>query len=314
MFRCPGFCALALPLPAACLAALVYSSPALACGATPCSELQDAQPNDADGPVPLNTELRVLYFGTLQGDAGGACDLALTHLRLVPRNGSAIDLEGTLFADPSAQHVWVTAKPAEQLLPNTSYTLQVEEGLTAGSCSCGEDVWVKATSFTTGLEPHVGAPEFSGLNRLRSGTPGQGFTGGCTETNVVPVTLELGMPETRSGLRYDIYVDGVLRQRYVSPSSPGQIETQCTTASGSGALLDGGSQVEVRAVDLAGNESAAHAPLKLTATCEEEAGCALSPGIRSKTPGVLWSLSLALLAVARCRAVRSAPRYAARRP
>jgi hypothetical protein len=147
--------------------------------------------------------------------------------------------------------------------------------------------------------------------------------------------VHLGTPTARSGLRYNIYVDGVLRQRYVSAWTPGpapEIDVQCTVAPGTGALLSGGSQVEVRAVDLAGNESAAHAPFVLSATCQAqvddadlassesapdaaptlpvarpaESGCALLPGMQGRTRGALWAWSLASFGLAlRARRARA---------
>lgn len=47
------------------LATLLDPSPAAACGGLPCAERSETQPADGLTNVPLNTEIRVLYFGAI---------------------------------------------------------------------------------------------------------------------------------------------------------------------------------------------------------------------------------------------------------
>ncbi|HWO12264.1 MAG TPA: hypothetical protein VNN80_22365, partial [Polyangiaceae bacterium] len=157
-----------LPALAAAFSVLSQLEPAHACGALPCAQVSDVLPPDASVGVPLNTELRVLYFGSLESD-DPACSLDLRQMRLLPSEGEPIDLTGSVLERPGGLQAWVVAEPPEPLAPDTTYALQLQLVGGVETCGCGAREWTTVTTFTTGDADDQEAPTFAGIERVSYG-------------------------------------------------------------------------------------------------------------------------------------------------
>ncbi len=268
----------------ACLAlaflagAVGHAGSARACGATPCGQLQEVMPRSGTGDVPLNTEVRLLLFGTLEAYADGIdCDLDVTRLRLVPEAGEVVELTGTLRHRGHSELAWLVAKPADPLLPNTSYEAQARLGAGDDVCGCQEREWTTITAFTTGSSVDDTAPAYAGLPALVYGDYAY-EAGPCGSINHVPawpgVDDTLDQPE---GTRYNVYVDGRLEKPFVQSLWGSPAVAELLVDCGSSQLhfqsrLSPGKTLEIRAVDLAGNESSPNAPIEVPDVCRLASG------------------------------------------
>jgi hypothetical protein len=196
-------------------------------------------------------------------------------MRLLPATGEPLPLRGELLLQAQSSEGWVVAKPAPPLLANMEYELQLEFGAGEDICRCDGREWVTVSTFTSGDSLDDQAPTFSGVT---------GFTYGSRADDSNNCGSQIGMPAVPSFVpakddlpapRYNLYVDGQLTRRYAaglgSAAQP-EIYLDCgwsalTTAT----LLLPGDRLEVRAVDLAGNESASNQALAVNANCSEPA-------------------------------------------
>jgi hypothetical protein len=312
-------------LAAVALAALVHADPALACGALPCAQINDVLPGNGSTGVPLNAELRVLYFGSwaqdLQATACGADPLSI---RLISSGQANIELTATAVQHRSSAEAWAVAKPAAPLLANTEYHLQVRRGDAYGGDFEGAD-WTTVSSFTTGSAADNEAPLFSGADSFRYGDLID-TSSDCGAFKAIPaVPHAIPATDTSPGLRYDIYVNDVLERRYVENlgtlNESSAVYVNCgTTALGTDTLVTPGARVAVRAVDIAGNESAPNAAVEISVSCaprgEVDAGatsemapadpqsaskaaCALSFGVGGRATGRSWLFALLVACWAR---------------
>jgi hypothetical protein len=284
---------------------LAVAERADACGALPCAERQDVQPTTGSTGVPLNTQLRVLYFGSLDPDSeGSGCDLDLRRVRLVPNGGEPMEMVGALSGATASLARWVTAQPPALLSASTEYSVQLALGGGDEACSCAARDWVTVSTFTTGFGSDEMTPSFAGLEPLQYGARSS-IINDCGGSDGAYATAVLDASDASPGLRYNVYVDDVLQTRYVEDPSSAGIFVDC---SGTGSLSAGaltwlrpGERIEVRAVDLAGHESEANEPQWVADVCnpgESEAapaeGCDLSRGEPTRVGAGLWAL-LALL-------------------
>lgn len=248
-------------------------SSAFACGALPCSQINDIQPADGSMGVALNTDLRVLYFGSLAPySEDDSCRADVRSIRLVPSAGAPIQLQGESHGPSSGFETWVVAKPQQPLAANTAYALQLQLGPGRDACRCDEREWVTVSSFTSGAEADGEAPAFAGITGLTYAARATASSN-CGETDGFPALPELtpateGFPE----LRYNVYVNGELAKRYVKAfavdAQPSELFVDCgSTALSTQALVHPGDSIEVRAVDLSGNESAPNEPIEVDVSC-----------------------------------------------
>lgn len=267
LVRC--FLASALALPA-----FFDVSTAFACGPLPCAQLNDIQPADGSTGVALNTELRVLYFGSLEPySEDGSCQAGVENIRLMPSSGEPIQLQGSLHERPSAAESWIVAKLDPPLAANTGYALQLQLGPGRDACRCDEREWVTVSSFTSGVEADREPPAFAGITALTYAARAQGSST-CGETDGFPALPALTtatdvFPEPR----YNVYVNGELARRYVKALSANagfsELFVDCgSTALSTWTLVQPGDGVEVRAVDLSGNESTPNEPIVVDVSCE----------------------------------------------
>lgn len=287
--------------------------PSEACGGLSCAAYDDIQPVDGSNDVPLNPELRVHYFGTLDPAAESVeCDVDLTVLRLQPAEGEPIDVNGTLLEQGDVR-AWLMAKPGEELLPDMQYELQM---LLASNnsdvCDCRDRQWTTVSAFITGEATDEEAPLFAGITEISFGDRIDSDTD-CGRTNGVPILSEaVAATDDSLGVRYNIYADGQLIKSYapdLGTAQRTQIFASCdSTGLNSWAEIDPGAMLEVRAVDLAGNESEENPPLLVDdKVCSPSSsgdappveqtdtkGCSVSVANRADGSGVLLSL-LALI-------------------
>lgn len=260
-----------VPLAGIILSTLVRLAPAWACGALPCAQRDDVQPADGSVGVPRNTELRVLYFGSREYDA--ACDVDLRPMRLAPGAGEPILLTGVAFERPSAAQTWMIARHVEPLAADTSYALQLLLG-GGEACSCEGREWTTVATFTTGPDEDDAKPAFEGLEEVAYGARASDSSD-CGASDRVPVNAGFTPAVDASpGLRYNIYVDGEIANRNVDLEQArqrgGEIFVDCGSASLSTRTdVLPGAALEVRAVDLAGNESAPSQAITLAAVCQD---------------------------------------------
>ena len=252
--------------------AVIRAGHALACGALPCGQLDDVLPPDGSVGLPLNTEIRILYFGALPQPAeGGSCEVDLARLRLVPRGGAAIELTGALLERSGAAQTWVVAKPSAALAANTTYAVQLEMGAGIEVCRCDQREWTTVSTFATGAAADDAAPTFTGVSALSFGERADSSSD-CGESKLIPAAPAFTPASDASpALRYNLYVDGAIAKRYVA-SLTGDTAPELYVDCGTGALTTAtlvapGARLEARAVDIAGNESAANASVAVTATC-----------------------------------------------
>lgn len=264
------------PVLAAALAAAVHPQPAYACGATPCAQVNEIQPPDASVGVPVNTEIRVLYFGVLSNEYfDPTCDLDLRPLRLLPSIGEPIYLTGTVLPRPEAQQAWVIAKHVEPLAANTSYAVQLLLGPGQDPCRCDGREWATVSSFTSGEAEDHEAPTFAGLDRVDYGERLQGSSPCGGDHDFISIDPELTpASDAAPASRYNVYVNGQIAKRYVEEVDPEQYSelfVDCGTTSLSlQTAIAPGASLEVRAVDLAGNESLPNTPITIDdAACDQ---------------------------------------------
>jgi len=226
--------------------------------------------------VPTNTELRVLYFGTLEGYSpdGQGCELPLARMRLIDDAGRAIELDAAT-EEAGAVEVWMVARSAERLRPQTHYDLEVQVGSAGSDCTCGEAAgWTEVSNFTTGEGDDGAPPTFQGIDRMELSTLVDGSSD-CGRTAGFPVEVTFEPADDRSpDVRYDVYVGGQIAARYVA-----SFEYELFVDCGSSALhvatyLSPGARVQVRAVDLAGNASALGPEFVIDADCAAPRGAA----------------------------------------
>jgi hypothetical protein len=281
----------------ACTMILGRAEVAEACGALPCADVQDVQPADTSSGVALDAEIRVRYFGGLDARSVSECGDNLARIRLWPDGAEApIELEGELLTLRHADH-WLVVKPPEPLLPNTAYRLELNVGLGGFACSC-EGKWTSFSSFTTGADVDAGDPELGNVSALGFGERQTGNSD-CGTQDLIPVLPDLDTANDDSpGVRYNVYVDGVLASPFVEnvianeEGSP-EIYLNCgTSALINATLVEPGSLIEIRAVDLAGNESPPTSPVRVPDRCnassdvDSSGGCSLS-AVRGRT-GAAW--------------------------
>jgi hypothetical protein len=270
--------------------ALVYVQPAFACGPTPCAQLNDVQPTDGSVGVALDTEIRVLYFGTLDpASQDTTCDVDLRSMRLLPNSGAPIELSGSWLMQ-SGVEAWIVAKPGTPLAASTEYHVQLQLGHGVDVCGCEEREWTTVASFTSGSAADDEAPGFLGIEALEYGPRYDGDSS-CGYYSGIPASSEVtAEPESFPGLRYNVYVDGEIARRYVEDLRTGEhsanMFVDCgTMALTTGLALNTGSSFEVRAVDLSGNESLPKEPIGIEASCGAtvelpEASPSTSPELR----------------------------------
>jgi hypothetical protein len=298
------------------LASLAVVERADACGALPCAQRQDVQPATGSAGVPLNTELRILYFGSLDPDSeGGGCDLDLRRVRLVPSGGEPTEMMGVLSASSASSTRWLSAQPPSRLEASTEYSVQLALGGGVEACSCEDRRWETVSTFTTGYGSDETAPSFAGIETLQYGARAMNSNDcGVTDSRYATAELEAASDDS-PGLRYNVYVDDVLQTRFVEDPSSAGIYVDCmgsgSLSSGSAIWLRPGERIEVRAVDLAGHESEATQPQVVADVCDAEEsdigpadGCGLSRGEPTRVGAGLWAL-LALLGRRRWNPERS---------
>ena len=253
-----------------------------ACGATPCAFLQTVQPADGTNGVSLDSEIRVRYFGTLD-PAPLECGKELAKVRVLPEGADApIELEGELLSLPERAEGWFVVRPPEPWLPNTRYEVFLDV-LRGDACTCESD-WISVASFTTGSEPDRQAPDKLELFGIAYGERLTG-TSNCGTTDLIPLTPELGsISDDFPGARYNVYVDGVLSGPYrESVVLDGEGAPAIYLDCGAGALTHSilvrpGANLELRAVDLAGNEAAPSEPIRVLDRCAANTGVEASGG------------------------------------
>jgi hypothetical protein len=262
-----------LPALVAGLSVFVRVEPALACGMLPCAQLNGIQPPEGSVGVPLNTEVRVLYFGGLSSYADAqTCDLDLRPIRLLPGTGEPIYLTGTVLPRPATREAWVIAQHVEPLAALTTFAVQILLGEGRDPCRCEALEWTTVSSFTSGTDEDHEAPTFTGLDSLEYGERLQSSNscGGSDQISVFPEFSPV--TDTTPAPSYNIYVDGQIAQRYVEEldfGQYGQIVVECgPSALTTLTAVTPGASVEVRGVDLAGNESPPNTPLTIEATCD----------------------------------------------
>jgi hypothetical protein len=257
------------PIFAAALAATVHVQPARACGATPCAQVREIQPPEGSVDVPLNTEIRVLYFGMLSNEYfDPSCDVDLRPMRLQPDGGGdAIYLTGTVLPPPAAQQAWVIAKHVEPLAAETGYAVQLLLAPGQDACGCDGREWTTVSSFTSGVGEDHEPPTFTGIDSVEYGERAQSLSS-CGNNDGIPVFLDYApVTDVSAAPRYNIYVDDQIATRYaeqIGSDQYGELFVNCADASG----ITPGASVEVRGVDLAGNESPPNTPLTIDVTCE----------------------------------------------
>jgi hypothetical protein len=269
---------------------------ARACSPQDCATFTTALPADGSTGVALNSELRVRYAGSGRDVDSQAWDL--TAVRLVAVDGDARQLSAARLAGRDSSEWWMVARPAETLAAGTEYELQVLLGRGAGACDAQRD-WTTVSRFTTGSSVDEGTPVFEGITRLSYGAR-RHLGDVCGDSDTIAIVPELARVQDESVLtHYNVYVDGEVRDRFL-PSMETQagsaLNIDCSLAATRLSILPG-SALEVRAVDLAGNESAPGAVFDV-ADCgvngavESMEGCSLS---RGGSAGLSPLLGLSLL-------------------
>jgi hypothetical protein len=297
----------------ACAGLLARVETAAACGSTPCAFLQDVQPAEGTIGVPVDSEVRVRYFGTLD-PAPLECGKELAKIRLQAEGGAApLELDAELLSLPERAEGWFVAKPPEPLLMNTRYDVYLDV-LRGDACTCESD-WTSVSSFTTAAEADVRAPERLELPELSYGERQTG-TSNCGTTDLIPLTPELeSISDDFPGARYNVYIDGALAGPYresvvADDEGAPAIYLDCGTgALTHSVLVRPGANLEIRAVDLAGNESPPGDSVRVLDRCsassdvESSGGCSLSV-VRGGT-GAAWLFALlAVLAAHEARAIK----------
>lgn len=259
---------------------LALPRPAGACGATPFAERKEVLPSDGSTGVPTNTELRVLYFGSLDPGEEG-CLAALDAFRLVAEGGTVLDLTATRH-DEGTSEAWFVARPDASLSPDTAYELQVNLA-ERFHYVCPAPAWTTVSRFTTGSGADADPPEFGGATAV---TVGDYVDSENTCGNYLGFPLDVELASARDDapdLRYVVYADGERVARSLRDLDSLFVDCGVTMVTTS-RLLEPGAAIEVRAVDLAGNESSAGTALTVDATCDAEPPDAL-PGDSGASDG-----------------------------
>lgn len=247
-----------------------HTKAAAACSPVACSVFNEAMPADGSSGVPLNTELRVRYNGPGPDvRANGEPDVDIRSVRLVRTGGDSLELRGTELLDASRGGRWVVARPAESLAAGSEYALQLQLDRTS-ACEDTRD-WVTVSTFTTGEALDDEAPDFAGVFEVnpRERVIREDMCQGSLD--YVPLVVDLHpLADASRDTRYNVYVDGEPHQRLlsslVSEVYP-VLALDCRATATAPVSLVPGSTLEVRAVDLAGNESAAMPPWALPDLC-----------------------------------------------
>jgi hypothetical protein len=244
--------------------------------------VRDVLPKDGASKLPVNSELRVLYVGTLQPSLeGNDCDIDLTRLRLLSDDGVSRELHGSF--ESSADGAWLVAKTEESLAPDSTYQLQLELGADAEPCSCEERQWTTVSTFSTGANADLERPLFYGVKSISYGPLGEFFQG-CSLFKGLYGSPEIdAATDSSSGIRYNLYIDGAVSRQFLEEDSAHGASLDffvfCPVqGSTEGLVPQPGAKIEVRAIDIAGNESLPTDPLEVTAGCEPPASSAADPG------------------------------------
>jgi hypothetical protein len=291
-----------MPILLFCCAVMARTTGAQACGSIGCGDVRDVQPADGAVDVPLNAELRVRYFGSMVS----SCRESPTQVQLSPNGTTGARIEsGTVLSFPDRAEDWLIVKPKVSLLPDTRYVLSVR-GL--------EGDWERVSAFTTGSESDLEAPELTPVSAL-SFLPRNTSSTDCGHTDVVPFVPKPAVASDASGdTRYNVYVDdeltGPYRDSLEQDQDGAELYVDCgTEALFTGVLIQPGSHLEIRAVDLAGNESPPGDSVRVLDRCsassdvESSGGCNLS-AVRGRT-GAAWLFALlAAFAAREARAIK----------
>jgi len=254
---------------------LLDASHASACGETPCAQPEESLPADSSAGVPTNVEVRVGFTG-FAGDGQADCEPLLSELRIEPRDGEGVNVVGArLKVDGTAYPMkWIVADLEEELLPNTRYSVLSRVSPT-GQCACEGDpafgAWHTVGDFITGDGPDDEAPALDeDAISLHYGELQNGDNS-CGPFH--SFTMELGAPSAPEGaarqVRYNLYLDGRPHLTYVEGNKTFLI--QCfEDGSSTERYVAEGRELEVRGVDLAGNESETGKIFELRDLCAEE--------------------------------------------
>lgn len=243
------------------------------------------------------------YFGSLDA-APLECGADLARVRLTAEGADTEELGGDLLVWPERAEGWLVVKPPEPLLPETRYELALRASL-GDACSC-ESVWTTVSSFETDAASDVRPPSLSGSREASYGDR-ETSTNNCGTMDGVPLVTVLGLADDFQGARYNIYVDGELtspyRDRVTANAEGAEIYVDCgTTALSTATRVEPGANVEIRAVDLAGNESAPGDALSVPDKCaqssgsgsgsDSDSGCSLSASHPGSWLDGFWSIAL----------------------
>ena len=183
-----------------------------------------------------------------------------------------------------ARVTWLVARPTELLLPNTIYEAQLLLSPAGEACGCEESQWTTVTTFGTAGEVDEVAPSYAGVPALVYGDPAH-EAGPCGDINHVPAWPGVENEVLSEwAYAYNVYVDGRLEKPYVRSLSGTPAVAELLVDCGSTQLhpasrLAAGKTFEVRAVDLAGNESSPNQPILVDDVCP-----AARPVARSRRP------------------------------
>jgi hypothetical protein len=199
----------------------------------------------------------------------GDCEAAPQAMRLVSSSADlVVEVEGQLIPQGSG-YTWLVGSLASPLQPDTKYALQLmlsNPGEDACACLNSPDYevqWTTVSTFTTAAGPDEEPPVFLGVSSFEAGQrfDTEGPCGSPTGVELIPEFV----PPAAADLRYNVYVDGVLTSRYVRNLMPAQTVSAllCGVSGGlhNQTVVSAGSRIEIRVVDMAGNESAANEPV-----------------------------------------------------
>lgn len=179
----------------------------------------------------------------------------------------------------------MTARSSEPLAASTRYEIQRRFDPTNDiSRAAGNVEWITISRFETGTAADLDAPSFAGITALQYGTTVDHWAGcgsrdaielepsfePASDTSVVSGGVTI-LGSASPALRYNVYVDGALAVPYYMDllHDPfGEMFVDCgAQALQVAGLITSATNIEVRAVDLAGNESPPHAALGVDLTC-----------------------------------------------
>jgi hypothetical protein len=291
-----------IPIILFCCASLARAADAQACGPLGCGEVRDVQPADGTDEVPLNTEIRIRYFGA----TNLSCRENPTMVWLAPDFLEPHIEIGTILSFPDRAEAWLVVKPRMSLLPDTRYGLAVGK---TESDDGGRSEWEWIAEFTTASEDDLEAPEITPVSQL-SFLPRNTASTECGDSDVVPFVPRPKPVITDSSrdTRYNVYVDeelvGPYRDSLELDRDGAELYLDCgTSALFTGVLIEPGSRVEIRAVDVAGNESPEGDSLQVPDRCNENpepeasgGGCSVS--VPRRGPDAAWMFALLAMVTA----------------